>query len=247
LFFVVLRIQHILLHRKYKKEQNLAELKLRSIRNQMDPHFTFNAVNAIGAAIFKEDKDTAYRYFTKFSKLIRSTMLYSDKLSRFLDEEIDFTRKYLEIEKFRFREKFNFEINVDETIDLGNEVPRMIVQSLAETAVNNRLMHRLEGGILKIDIFEKNEVIEIVVTDNGVGMERSKELNKEKAFKSVKIMEEFISGINELNDKPITLEMFDIFESGAVAGTRVIVKVPYGIRYCADTEVINKPLQLFHP
>jgi len=247
LFFVVLRIQHILLHRKYKRDQNMAELKLRSIRNQMDPHFTFNAVNAIAGAIFKEDKDTAYRYFTKFSKLIRSTMLYSDKLSRFLDEEIDFTTKYLEIEKFRFREKFNFEINVDETIDLRNEVPRMIVQSLAETAVNNGLMHRLEGGLLKISIFEKDETIEIIVTDNGVGMERSKELNKEKAFKSVKIMEEFISGINELNDKPITLEMFDIFESGEVAGTRVIVHVPYGIRYCADTEVINKPLRLFHP
>lgn len=245
--YLVLHVQKNLLKRKYQKAQKLAELKLRSIRNQMDPHFTFNAVNAIGAAIFKEDRDTAYRYFTKFSKLIRSTMLYSDRLSRFLDDEVDFTRKYLDIEKFRFREKINFEINVGPDLDFRNEVPRMVVQSLAESAVNNGLMHRIEGGFLKIDISEKGDVIEIVVTDNGVGIERSKELNKEKAFKSIKIMEEFIAGINELNNNHITLEMFDLYESGQIAGTRVIVRVPYGIRYSAEPDTTDIPLRLFRP
>lgn len=245
--FLVLHMQKKILKHKYQRAQKLAELKLRSIRNQMDPHFTFNAVNAIGAAIFKEDRDTAYRYFTKFSKLIRSTMLYSDRLSRFLDDEVDFTRKYLEIEKFRFREKFNYDIVVGPDLDFRNEVPRMVVQSLAESAINNGLMHRIEGGFLKIDISEKGEVIEIVVTDNGVGIERSKELNKEKAFKSIKIMEEFITGINELNKKPITLEMFDVYESGQIAGTKVVVRVPYGIRYSAEPEATDIPLRLFRP
>jgi LytS/YehU family sensor histidine kinase len=172
-------------------------------------------------------------------------MLYSDKMSRFLDDEIDFTRKYLEIEKFRFREKFNFHIELSEDVDFRNEVPRMIVQALAESAINNGLMHRLEGGFLSIRVSQQEDVIEIVVSDNGVGIERSKVLNKEKAFKSVKILEEFITGINELNDQQITMEMFDVFESGQVAGTKVVVRVPYGIRYAADTSTTNKPLRWF--
>jgi len=244
---IILQIQRKVLIRNYQKGQKLAELKLRYIRNQMDPHFTFNAVNAIGASIFNEDKDTAYRYFTKFSQLIRATMLYSDKMSRFLDDEIDFTRKYLEIEKFRFREKFNFYIELGEELDFRNEVPRMIVQSLAESAINNGLMHRQEGGVLLIKVFQKEDVIEIMVSDNGVGIERSKVLNKEKAFKSVKILEEFVAGINELNQEQITMEMFDVFESEKVAGTKVIVRVPYGIRYTADISSTDKPLRWFRP
>lgn len=246
LIMIILRIQKKLLVQKYQKEQKLTELKLRSNRNQMDPHFIFNAVNAIGAAIFQEDRDTAYLYFTKFSKLLRATMVYSDKLSRFLDEEIDFTKKYLEIEKFRYREKFDYFLNFNEDLDFRNEVPRMVLQTLAESAVNNGLMHRITGGLLTIDIFQNDEIIEIHVTDNGVGIERSKQLNKEKAFKSLKILEEFIVGINELNKKQITLEMFDVFENGQVAGTKVIVRVPYGIRYSASVEITNKPLRGFH-
>ena len=113
-FSGVLRIQNNLLKQKYQKNQKLAELKLRSIRNQIDPHFTFNAV----------------------------------KLSRFLDEEIDLTRKYLEIEKFRFREKFNFQINLGEDIDFRNEAQRMIVQSFAESSINYGLVHRQGDGLL---------------------------------------------------------------------------------------------------
>jgi hypothetical protein len=230
-FWVVLYYSKKQINQRYQKDVQIAELKLKSIRNQMDPHFTFNAINTIASVFYKDDKKLAYSYFTKFSKLIRSTMLYSDQITRMLEDEINFTVEYLDIEKFRFRQKFEYIINVDEDVEMGTEVPRMIIQSYAETAISNGLMHRETGGILQINISENDDHLLIKVTDNGVGIEKSKEYNKEKAFKSMKVMAEFISLINELNRSKITVVMQDTFENGVVSGTEVLISIPFDIRY----------------
>jgi len=228
--WVIMFGQSRYLKRRYLQEKLIAELKLKSIRNQMDPHFTFNAVNAIASAIFKEDKQNAYSYFSKFSKLIRSTMLYSDRMTRVLDEELDFTLKYLEIEKFRFREKFEYEVKVDDGVNLNMEVPRMIIQAFAESSINNGLMHRIESGLLLIKVYDGVDHLIIEFIDNGVGIERSKELNKDKAFKSAQVMEEFISIFNEFNKSKIQCKMYDVMVDGEVSGTRVDVKIPFNIQ-----------------
>lgn len=230
-FWAILFYSKKQVNQRYLKDAQIAELKLKSIRNQMDPHFTFNAINTIASVFYKDDKKLAYSYFTKFSKLIRSTMLYSDQITRMLEDEINFTVEYLDIEKFRFRQKFEYTINVDEDVELGTEVPRMIIQSYAETAISNGLMHRETDGILQINISENDDHLLIKVTDNGVGIEKSKEYNKEKAFKSMKVMAEFISLINELNRSKITVVMQDIFQSGVVSGTEVFIRIPFDIRY----------------
>jgi len=226
IIFLITMAQKRLLRNHYKREQALTELKLVSIRNQMDPHFTFNAINAIAAAIYKEDKETAYNYFSIFSKLIRSTMLYSDRMTRSLDEEIDFTVKYLKIEKFRFRDKFNYKLDIEDEVNLSVEVPRMVIQTYAESAVTNGLMNRLENGLLHIRIRKEDENIVAIFDDNGVGMEECKRLNKEKAFKSAKIMEEFIRLFNDLNNTNVTCEMKDLDLTSDYPGTRVTVKIP---------------------
>ncbi len=230
-FWAVLFYSKKQVNQRYLKDAQIAELKLKSIRNQMDPHFTFNAINTIASVFYKDDKKLAYTYFTKFSKLIRSTMLYSDQITRSLEDEIVFTVEYLDIEKFRFRQKFEYIINVDEDVEMGTEVPRMIIQSYAETSISNGLMHRETGGILQINISENEDHLIIHVTDNGVGIEKSKEYNKEKAFKSMKVMAEFISLINELNRSKISVDMQDILESGVASGTEVIIRIPFDIRY----------------
>ncbi|OQX73812.1 MAG: hypothetical protein B6D64_13500 [Bacteroidetes bacterium 4484_276] len=229
--WLIIFVQKKYFKNRYEREKLLAELKLKSIRNQMDPHFTFNAVNAIASAVFKEDKQNAYTYFAKFSNLIRSTMLYSDRMTRMLDDELEFTLKYLEIEKFRFREKFEYEITVDDEVDLNMEVPRMIVQAFAESAISNGLMHKTKNGLLVIKVYNEKDHLKIEFTDNGVGIERSKELNKEKAFKAVKIMEEFITVFNEFNKPKIKYTMHDVIIDGQVSGTKADIEIPFDVRY----------------
>jgi hypothetical protein len=226
MIWLIIRGQKKLIKAHYQREKVLAELKLKSIRNQMDPHFTFNAVNAIAAAIYREDREEAYRYFSKFSTLIRSTMLYSDRMSRSLEEEIDFTQKYLEIEKFRYREKFEFDLKVHPDINTSVEVPRMIIETFAESAINNGLMHRTQGGLLHIEIVLGNKTLVATFEDNGVGMLKSSEYNKEKAFKTVRLMDEFLKIYNELNKTNIRYEMYDIRVNEEFPGTRVVVTIP---------------------
>ncbi|NCA84981.1 MAG: hypothetical protein EOM83_05315 [Clostridia bacterium] len=232
---LIIHGQKRLIKAHYRREKELAELKLRSIRNQMDPHFTFNAINAIAAAIYREDREEAYAYFSKFSKLIRNTMLYSDRMSRTLEEEIDFTNKYLEIEKFRYREKFEFTIKVHPDVNIAIEVPRMIIETFAESAINNGLMHRTSDGLLHIEIFQENETLKAIFEDNGVGMLRAANYNKDKAFKAARLMDEFLKIYNELNKTRIKYEMYDINVNEEFPGTCVVVKIPIASRYLTST------------
>jgi sensor histidine kinase YesM len=159
------------------------------------------------------------------------TMLYSDVMSRSLTDEIDFTVKYLEIEKLRFKEKFEYHINVNENVEEFIEVPRMGLQAFAESALNNGLMHRSENGLLEINISTENNYIVFSITDNGGGIQKSKLLNKEKAFKSVKIIDEFFSILNSFNQTKITYNMRDLTENNVIKGTRVIVRIPTSLKY----------------
>ncbi|MBE0637963.1 MAG: histidine kinase [Bacteroidales bacterium] len=219
------------LRKIYQKDQQIAELKLKGIRNQLDPHFTFNAINAVSSALYNEGNKTAYTYFTKFAKLIRSSLLYSDRVTRLLKDELDYTVQYLEIEKFRFGDKFDYELLVDEDVVLTTEVPRTIIQAYAESAVSNGLMHRDVGGMLTITVKEQNNYLEIRVIDNGCGMEKSKQFNKDKAFKTIKIMDEFIGLINDMNITKIDVETSDLKKNDAVAGTQSLIKIPLNLRY----------------
>ncbi len=228
LISIILHYQKKIITAYYRREQELAELKLKSIRSQLDPHFTFNAINAVSAAILREEKDKAYRYFSLFSKLMRSTMLYSDYMTRLLSDELEFTKNYLDIEKFRFREKFNYQINVAPDVNTSLDVPRNIIQTFAESAVSNGLMHRSEGGDLSISLTMEDSHLIAVFIDNGVGTEKAKMFNKEKAFKAVKIMDEFIRIFNQLNHTRISYKMFDLDGGEDFPGTAVEVRIPMG-------------------
>ena len=231
MIWLIIHAQKKLISAHYQREKVMAELKLKSIRNQMDPHFTFNAINAIAAAIYREDRDEAYMYFSKFSKLIRSTMLYSDRISRSLGDEIDFTQKYLEIEKFRYREKFEFNIQVKPNVNPSIEVPRMIIETFAESAINNGLMHRTDGGLLQIEIFQEGKILKATFEDNGVGMLKAAQYNKDKAFKAALLMDEFLKVYNELNKTHIKYTMRDINVTEEFPGTRVVVEIPVASKY----------------
>ncbi|MCF8366109.1 MAG: histidine kinase [Bacteroidales bacterium] len=240
-FYVVLigiitHFQKKILRVSFVRDQQLAELKLKSIRNQLDPHFTFNAINAVASAIMKEDKETAYSYFSMFSQLMRSTMLYSDQMTRILDEELKFTRQYLDIEKFRFREKFVYDFQVDPEVNTRMEVPRMIIQTFAESAVSNGLMHRASDGVLQITLKIFQNRLIVLFSDNGVGIEKSKRLNKTKAFKALRIMEEFIRIFNDLNRTDITYKIYDLNESEEFPGTEVMVSLPLIFKYRQDAQ-----------
>ncbi len=208
-------------------EKQISELQLKTIRSQMDPHFTFNALNSISSVIYKEDKEKAYRYFTKFSKLVRSSLEVSDKITRSLEEEIDFTKNYLDLEKIRFKDQFEFLIHTDNNVNMETKVPKMILHNYAENAVKHGLKHKEGNRILKIEIFLHDDVLNISIKDNGVGRKQARALNEFSTGKGLKIMNTIYDLYFKLYKVRIEQEIEDLSDDlGNATGTRVIVKIP---------------------
>lgn len=226
--FVILiaRLQRVRLKKKYELENQMHELQLKAIKSQMDPHFTFNALNSISSVIFKEDKDTAYTYFNKFSKLVRLTLEDSNKISRTLEEELEFVENYLELEKFRFKDRLIYEIDVAKDINMNMLIPRMIIQTFAENAVKHGILPKKTRGHLSIKLFRTINHLEIELTDDGVGRKASMAQSKGKIKRGLKIIDEMIELYLKLEGKRINYKITDLIEDGKSNGVRVNVFIP---------------------
>ncbi|MCD4693148.1 MAG: histidine kinase, partial [Calditrichales bacterium] len=233
LYFLIFGFFHILfqfqkqrLKKIYETERRLNELQMLTIRNQMNPHFTFNAINSISSVIYKEDKKTAYNFFTRFSDLIRFTLKNAEKIAIPLSEEIEFVNNYLELEKFRFKERFSYNISVDGNIDQEIKVPRMIIQTFAENAVKHGLSHLDKDGLLKIQISYQDHKLIILIEDNGIGREAAGKLDIHGTGKGMKIIDQIFDLYFKLKGKKIIHSITDLkSDDNQPKGTKVIVEL----------------------
>jgi LytS/YehU family sensor histidine kinase len=204
-------------------------LQLQGIKSQLDPHFTFNVLNAVSSMIYSTDRESAYDYMNKFTRLLRGMLNDAERIYRSLEEELDFVKTYLELEKLRFGKKFNYFIDMEEGLDMKVQVPKMVLQTFAENAIKHGLMPCKEGGILKIALEKETEYFKLTIQDNGIG--RAQAAGKSKSTgKGLKLINEFYNILNHLNKKPITYLISDLYSgSGNPAGTRVEVWVPLAL------------------
>jgi len=225
LTFTVLRIIRNQKRKAFAEKEKM-ELQLRTIKNQIDPHFAFNAINMIGSMVYKKDPDTVYDYFSRFARLIRSTLQDSEKISRTLSEELDFVQNYVSIQKTRFADKFTFALVVDEKVDLNTQVPKMIIQTYTENAIKHGLMHKKEEGKLEIRITENEKRLMITVEDNGIGREKAVEHSKGSTKKGMQIIQQIFTLYNKLIKYKISQEIIDLKDDGGNAlGTRVVLTI----------------------
>jgi cbb3-type cytochrome oxidase subunit 3 len=208
-------------------ENKMTQLQLLTIKNQMDPHFVYNAINSIASAVLKEDKEIAYKFFVKLSNLMRSIMSTGDKLVRSLKEEVDFVHDYLDFQKFRHKDRFDYTINISPEVDLFRIVPKMTIQTFTENALKHGLLHLDNGGKLLISIMSKNENLEIIIEDNGIGREKAKLVSENSIGKGFIILNGYFDYFNRNNSKKISWNIFDLIDDeGNATGTRVIVNMP---------------------
>ena len=160
------------------KKGELAHLQLKSLKAQMNPHFMFNAINSIQNLVLKGDKHEAYQYLSKFSNMLRENLSMSEKSFVSFDEELSLLNKYLELEKLRFKDDFEYQllgVDIYDTI----KIPSMIIQPFIENAINHGLLHKTHS-IKKLTIeFAVEDVFKCVITDNGIGVKKSVQMNKD--------------------------------------------------------------------
>jgi ligand-binding sensor domain-containing protein len=224
LTFLLIRGFFVEQKRKARKERELMELQLKTIKSQIDPHFAFNALNTVASFIYAGEPDVTYDYFTRFALMIRNILNDNEKISRPLRDELEFVRNYLELQKIRFKDKFEYIVNVDDSISPDTQVPKMIIQTYAENAIKHGLMHRPKGGLLKIDVIKDGLCIRISVEDNGIGRAKASELSTNSTHKGLKIIEQIIELYRKLYYTDIVQEIEDLTdENGNSTGTKVVL------------------------
>ena len=212
------------------------ELQLKALRAQMNPHFLFNAMNAIQSFVNADDRVTAAKYLAKFAQLMRTTLENSEREVVTLENEIEFLNDYLLInQKLRFDERFQFSITVSE--DIENDIigiPTMIIQPYIENAIEHGIKPK-KFGFIKIH-FElcDEETILCTVEDNGVGRARVREIQEEVGYfkkhtsHGTRITEKRLELLNQDIPNRFFVRTFDLFnpKTQKAIGTRVEIKFP---------------------
>ncbi len=222
---VIYKLQKIRLRQKYETERTLRELQLKSIRNQLDPHFSLNLISAIGDLFDKKDSKTSKYVLNKYSTLLRHSVINSDQFIISLSSELEFVENYLALEKFRFDNRFDFEIN-DGGIDDNIKIPKMLVHSFVENAVKHGVRYREEGRI-EIKSWLERKACMIRIGDNGIGREKSRQMTKFNTGKGLTIIDRIIENYNNLMKTRIRYKMIDLKDAkGNARGTEVIITIP---------------------
>ena len=187
--------------------KQVTELELRTLQLQMNPHFVFNALNAVQSFIMTHDNISANNYLSKFAHLIRLFLDSSRSKYISLADEIKLLNLYIEMEMLRFQNKFDFSMNIAADVNRFIEVPTMLLQPFVENAINHGLRYRETKGSLMIEFRNQGKYLVCHIEDNGVGRERAKEIQSKsrKGYKSqgLKIMEERLKIFNLIGDADI--------------------------------------------
>ena len=209
-----------------------AALELKALQGQMNPHFMFNCLNTIKYFITTDNKAAANKYLGKFSKLIRLFLEHTNSNTIPLSEEIHILSLYIEMEQLRLDNSFDFQLNIDPTINLeGTEIPTMLLQPFVENAIHHGLRNLNKKGILNLSIIFENDLIIITIDDNGIGRNKAAEIKqlsaKEHTSMGMKLTEERIETLNYIKNTHIKLEIVDKINSDNKAeGTKIIITIP---------------------
>ncbi|GAA4400989.1 hypothetical protein GCM10023187_14730 [Nibrella viscosa] len=214
-------------------ERRVAEAEMTGLRSQMNPHFIFNCLNSIKLYATENDSEKASDYLTKFARLIRLVLENSRSERVTLRNELDMLQLYADMETMRFKQKLSFFVEVEPDIDVGFvEIPPLLLQPYVENAIWHGLMHKPEGGTVRVRASQLQEnLLQLTITDDGVGRNRAAELKSKSASHrksfGMKMTSERIALVNQLYQTHTQVEIQDLVDTdGLPAGTEVIIQIP---------------------
>lgn len=241
LFLLYFRLRLRRLNDANEKERleyktRLLSLEQQSMNASMNRHFVFNSLNSIQYFINTQDRLSANKYLTNFAKLIRknldSATANGNVIS--LEEELERLRLYLSLESMRFKDRFDYSIEVEKGIDTESiQIPAMMMQPFVENSIIHGILPNEEKkGQINIKISWENEQLIVSVQDNGIGvdqsMSRKPDMEGDHRSKGMEITSKRVELIQKISNENISLEgPFELRdENGSVNGTCVLLKIP---------------------
>lgn len=214
---------------KQRIEREMDQIKLTALKAQMNPHFIFNSLNSIRSYIIVNETRKASNYLIKFSKLIRLILQYASSDYITLKEEISTMKLYTALEQMRFRDRFDFNIEVDPRLNLERvQIPPLIFQPYIENAIWHGLTPKSGEKSLTLTIEECHQEMVCTIRDNGVGRAfaenlRPKDPNKKSM--ALSLTKDRINLISQDSSKT-NVSIRDLVHNGKPAGTEVKFILP---------------------
>ncbi len=155
-----------------KLETQLANAELQSLKMQLHPHFLFNTLNSISTLMHK-DVDKAEMMLTNLSDLLRISLDSIGQNETTLEQEMDFINRYLDIQKIRYKDRLEIEMNID-PLTLDKKVPNLILQPIVENSIKHGIEPLTERGKINITSQLENGNLILSISDNGPGLNGNK-------------------------------------------------------------------------
>lgn len=236
---ILLRIRSIRKKHEVEKkmlsiEKQVFELEQKALRLQMNPHFIFNSLNAIQNFVLANDTDKAVNYLAKFSHLMRMILANSTASLITLKDELKALTYYIDLEKLRFDDKFEYKITREPSIDEEFvEIPPMLFQPYVENAIIHGLVNSPKPGLLEVTLQRINSgTLLCTIKDNGIGREKAIEIRNKSGIKrqpkGMIITQERIEIFNKQSRKNFSVKITDLKDDdGEPAGTIVEFTIQY--------------------
>jgi tetratricopeptide (TPR) repeat protein len=211
-------------------QKEVAEYEQKALHLQMNPHFVFNCLGAISSFIVQNGTDSALKYLSKFSKLMRLTLEYSKGSLIPIDKEIESLQNYLELEQLRFNNKFEFDITSSPKVEFNMGLPPLLIQPFVENAILHGMVPKEGNGHIKVDFDVQHGQLVCTVTDDGIGLSESKLLkeNSVTAHKSMalEITKKRLEIMESTTSKSAQIDIEELGNNNQKTGTKVTLRLP---------------------
>jgi hypothetical protein len=225
-FYIIFQLRMRIVKKQLILERQLKISEIKAIKAQMNPHFVFNALNSVQDLVMMEDVRSSNSYLTKFADLMRKTLELSSEQFIALDEELEMLELYLQLEKLRFGNDFDFTFDLNLKHHPSHyKIPAMLLQPYVENAIKHGLLHKTGEKKVILHFHDIKDGFQCEIIDNGVGRAKSAEINKRRTFGhqsfSQSANESRIDLINQTLNHKIEYEVEDLMENGESLGTKV--------------------------
>jgi len=216
---------------KAELNQTISRLELEAIHLQINPHFIFNCLNAIQNAIHKNNAETASYFINRFARLMRKALMLSKESFITIDEEYSFINNYLEVERLRANNNFDYSIEIDPALNKNATfVPAFILQTFIENSINHGIKYLKDERGMIILRFIKTGRLEIRLDDNGIGIKAAKLIDQntlsQHSSKGLELMQARVDSLNKIYHRNIQVSIIDRAELNKNEhGTSVIISL----------------------
>ncbi len=219
-------------HSRMAAEKELSNLRNKVLQLQMNPHFLFNTLIAIQSFIYRDDKAQASAYLNDFAQLVRIMLDNTNRQLISLEREIKALNHYLRLQKLRFSEVFDYEVNTEgQNAHYHIMIPPLLAQPFIENSIEHGFKGRKTKGKIKISFRFTQNHLYYIIEDNGIGREKSQKMDMHKVeLAKTGSIDTTIQRLNQFNlrhKNNILLEIKDLYnKTNQACGTRVTITIP---------------------